>query len=177
MSVKEMDLYVIVMSYAVSMVASHELPARYSRKFIWLWSATPTGCSTPRQQSMCMQLGSDPTAAEVQAVKDYVQEHRSGVKVVQADWLRQCGKQRSLLPASHNYLVPLSSLTAPPARLVSDKQEVQKVPAGLMGAGQEADSGDPHAGQQAPGGGADVDECEAAVGSQAPKHQALKGLW
>ena len=125
-----------------------------------------------------MQLGSDPTAAEVQAVKDYVQEHRSGVKVVQADWLRQCGEQRSLLPAFHDYLVPLSSLTAPPARLVSpDKQEAQKVPAEVTGAGQEADSGDPQAGHQAPGGGTDGDECEAAVGSQAPKHQALKGLW
>lgn len=126
-----------------------------------------------------LQLGSDPTAAEVQAVKDYVQEQRSGVKIVQADWLRQCGEQRSLLPASQDYLVPLSSLTpAPPARLVSpDKQEAQKAPAGLMGAGQEADSGDPQAGQHAPGGGTDGDDCEAAVGSQAPKHQALKGLW
>ena len=122
-------------------------------------------------------MGSDPTAAEVQAVKDYVQEHRSGVKVVQADWLRQCGKERSLLTASHNHLVPLSSLTAPPARLSPDKQEAQKVPAGSTGGGQEADSGGPQAEQKASGAGVDGDECEVAVGSQAPKHQALKGLW
>ena len=113
-------------------------------------------------------------------MKDYVQEHRSAVKVVKANWLRQCGKERSLLAASHDYLVPLSSLTAPPARLVPvspDKQEAQKVSAGPIGGGQEVDSGGPQAGQKASGGGLEGDECEAAVGSQAPKHQALKGLW
>lgn len=128
-----------------------------------------------------MQVGSDPTAPEVQAVKDYVQEHRSGVKVVQADWLRQCGEQRSLLAASSNYLVPPSSLTAPPARLVPlspDKQEAQKVQAGVSGGGQGADNGGLQAGQKACGGGEEGgDDCEAAVGSQPPKHQALKGLW
>ena len=138
------------------------------------------GCSALCQCSMYAQVGSDPTAAEIQAVKDYVQEHRSGVKVVKADWLRQCGKGRSLLAASHNYVVPLSALTAPPARLVPvspDKQEAQKVPAGLTGGGQEDDSGAAQPGQKASGGGVEGDEYEAAVGSQAPKHQALKGLW
>ena len=122
-------------------------------------------------------MGSDPTAAEIQAVKDYVQEHRSGVKVVQADWLRQCGEERCLLTASHHHYVLLSSLIAPPARLSPDKQEAQKVPAESTGGGQEADSGGPQAGQKACGAGVDGDECEAAAGSQAPKHQALKGLW
>ncbi|KAL3155606.1 hypothetical protein ABBQ38_010860 [Trebouxia sp. C0009 RCD-2024] len=125
-------------------------------------------------------VGSDPTAAEVQAVKEYVQEHRSGVKVVRADWLRQCGEERSLLPASSDYIMPLSSLTAPPARLVPlspDKQEAQRVQAGVSGGGQGADNGVLQAGQKAAGGGEEGDECEAAVGSQAPKHQALKGLW
>ena len=125
-----------------------------------------------------LQVGSDPTAPEVQAVKDYVQEHRSGVKVVQADWLRQCGEQRSLLAASSNYLVPPSSLTAPPARLVPlspDKQEAQKVQAGVRVQG--ADNGGLQAGQKACGGGEEGDDCEAAVGSQPAKHQALKGLW
>lgn len=113
-------------------------------------------------------------------MKDYVQEHRSGVKVVKASWLRQCGKERTLLAASHNHLMLLSSLTAPPARLVPvspDKQEAQKVPAGVTDGGQEADSGGPQAGQMASGDGVKGDEYEAAVGSQAPRHQALKGLW
>lgn len=129
---------------------------------------------------MYAQVGSDPTAAEVQAVKDYVQEHRSGVKVVKADWLRQCGKEHSLVAASHEHLVSLSTLAAPPARLVPvspDKQEAQKFPAGLTGGGQEADSGAAQFGQKASGGGVEGDEHAAAVGSQAPKHQALKGLW
>lgn len=113
-------------------------------------------------------------------MKDHVQEHRSGVKIVKAGWLRQCGEERSLLPASAAYLVPLSSLTAPPARLVPlspDKQEAQRVQAGVSGGGQGAVDGGLRAGQRGSGGGEEGDECEAAVGSQAPKHQALKGLW
>ena len=133
-----------------------------------------------RPSSPPLQVGSDPTAAEVQAVKDFVQEHRSGVKVVKADWLRQCGEERSLLPASSEYLVPLSSFTAPPARLVPlspDKQEAQRVQAEVSRGGPGADDGGVQAGQKGFGGGEEGDECDAAVGSQAPKHQALKGLW
>ena len=127
-----------------------------------------------------LQVGSDPTAAEVQAVKDFVQEHRFGVKVVKAEWLRQCGEERSLLPASSEYLVPLSSFTAPPARLVPlspDKQEAQRVQAEVSRGGPGADDGGVQAGQKGSEGGEEGDECDAAVGSQAPKHQALKGLW
>lgn len=113
-------------------------------------------------------------------MKDYVQDHRSEVKVVTAAWLKQCGEVRSLLPASADYLVPLSSFTAPPARLVPlspDKQEAQRVLAGLSGGGPGPDDGGLQAGQKASGSGEQGDEGEAAVGSQAPKHQALKGFW
>lgn len=124
-----------------------------------------------------MQVGSDPTAAEVQAVKDYVQEHRAEVKVVQADWLRSCGELRTLLIASNGYSLPLSSLMAPPARLSPDKQEAQRGQAGTKDGGQGVDSSGPQARQRGSDGGEEGEDAGAAVGSQGPKHQALKGFW
>lgn len=108
-------------------------------------------------------------------MKDYVQEHRAEVKVVQADWLRQCGEERSLLTASHGYLLPLSDLTAPPARLSPDKQDAHQ--ASTAQGGQGGESGGAQAAHGVNASGEDGKESVAAIGSQAPKHQALKGFW
>ena len=111
-------------------------------------------------------------------MKDYVQEHRAEVKIVQADWLRQCGEERSLLTASSGYLLPLSSLTAPPARLSPHKLDAhQRGSAGTAQGGQGGDSGFAQTAHGATGKGEEGEEPGAAVGSQPPKHQALKGFW
>ena len=130
-----------------------------------------------RRRNNLLQIGSDPTAAEVQAVKDYVQEHRSEVKLVQADWLRQCGEERSLLSASHSFLLPLSSLTAPPARLSPDKLQPHRSLAATSNGGPGGGDDGAQVGQGVPGGGEEAESSGAAAGSQPPQHQALKGFW
>ena len=124
-----------------------------------------------------LQVGSDLTEAEVQAMKEYVQQHRSEVKVVQADWLRLCGEQRSLLAASNGYVVPLATLAAPPAHSSPDKQDQAQGKAGGSECGQRGQNGGELTGHGLLSGGEEGGESQAAGASQAPKHQALKGFW
>ena len=124
-----------------------------------------------------MQVGSDLTEAEVQAMKDYVQQHRSEVKVVQADWLRSCGQQRSLLAASNGYLVPLATLSAPQPRSSPGKQDGPQGKSGASEGGQGGRNGGGTAGNGLLSGDEEGGESQGAGASQAPKHQALKGFW
>jgi len=129
------------------------------------------------ESNWSVQVGSDPTAAEVQAVKDYVQQHRSEVKVVQADWLRRCGDLRSLLAASNGYLVPLTTLSAPQPRSSPEKQAQQQGKAGASEGGRGVENGGGTAGQELLSGVEEAAESGAAGASQAAKHQALQGFW
>ncbi|KAL0048805.1 hypothetical protein WJX82_011551 [Trebouxia sp. C0006] len=122
-------------------------------------------------------VGSDLTEAEVQAMKDYVQQHRSEVKVVQADWLRSCGQQRSLLAASNGYLVPLATLSAPQPRSSPGKQDGPQGKSGASEGGQGGRNGGGTAGNGLLSSGEEDGESQGAGASQAPKHQALKGFW
>lgn len=119
------------------------------------------------------QVGSDPTEAEVQAVKEHAKQHRGQVKVVQGDWLRQCGQQRRLLPAVGAFLIPMATLTAP-----SSSKPTSSSPRGVGNRGLQH----PH--------GVGVECCEldgasvaeekqngGPTASQAPVNQALKGYW
>ena len=121
-----------------------------------------------------MQVGSDPTEPEVQAVKDYVQQHRSEVKVVRADWLRCCGQQRSLLAASNGYLMPLATLAAPAPHVSPDKQDQT---CGTAEGDQVGQKGGGVAGQRLLSNGQNGEDSGAMAASQAPKHQALQGYW
>ncbi|DBA89074.1 hypothetical protein WJX77_001689 [Trebouxia sp. C0004] len=122
-------------------------------------------------------VGSDLTEAEVQAMKAYVQQHRSEVQVVQADWLRSCGQQRSLLAASNGYLVPLATLTAPQPRSSPGKQEQPQGKPSVSEGGQGGRNSGGTAGHGLLSGGEEGAETQGPGASQAPKHQALKGFW
>ena len=124
-----------------------------------------------------VQVGSDLTEPEVQAMKDYVQQHRSEVKVVQADWLQSCGQRRSLLAASNGYLVPLATLTAPQPRSSPGKQDRLQGQPGVSEGGQGGRNSGGTAGHGLLSGGEEGGESQGAGASQAPKHQALKGFW
>ncbi len=124
-----------------------------------------------------VQVGSDLTEAEVQAMKDYVQQHRSEVKVVQADWLRSCGQQRCLLAASNGYLVPLATLTAPQPGSSPGKQDRPQGKPVVPEGGQGGRNGGGTAGHGLLSGCEEGGESQGAGASQAPKHQALKGFW
>lgn len=124
-----------------------------------------------------VQVGSDLTEAEVQAMKDYVQQHRSEVKVVQADWLRSCGQQRCLLAASNGYLVTLATLTAPQPGSSPGKQDRPQGKPVVPEGGQGGRNGGGTAGHGLLSGYEEGGESQGAGASQAPKHQALKGFW
>ena len=106
-----------------------------------------------------------------------MQQHRSQVRVVTADWLRGCGELRSLLPASNGYLVPLATLTAPQGRPSPGKQDPLQGDMGVAVGGQARRSGGEAAGQGLLSGGEEGAEPDPPGGSQAAKHQALKGFW
>ena len=95
--------------------------------------------------------------------------------MVQAQWLRSCGDQRTLLTAANGYLVPLDTLTAPVQRSSPDKQGQQGRKEG--GGGHEGENGVSTAGQGHAGGGEELFDLEAVQNSLASKHQALKGFW
>lgn len=120
---------------------------------------------------MLCQVGSDRTQAEVQAVKDHAQHHRGHVKVVQGDWLRQCGQERRHLPAVNGFLIPLATLTAPlaPKPASDGNRGVQPV----QGAAPEGEVVKP----DGAGAGEEKQNEGELTASQAPVNQALKGFW
>ena len=95
--------------------------------------------------------------------------------MVQAQWLRSCGDQRTLLTAANGYLVPLDTLTAPVQRSSPDKKGQQG--RAEAGGGHEGEKGGATAGQGHAGGDEEPFDLYAVQDSLAPKHQALKGFW
>ena len=174
-----MLLLLPVMSYLVAKTHCANVHQMQSKQACCQQSSV-TRCLVCAQGShllLCTQVGSDPTEAEVQAVKQYVQQHRSEVKVVQANWLRSCGDQRSLLAAANGYLVPLDTLTAPQQKSASPDNPGQQSKAEAAGSGQGGENGGANVGLGLASGGENGGEAGAVPGSQAPKHQALKGFW
>lgn len=94
---------------------------------------SPYSPNFPHKVNFLLQVGSDLTPEEVQAISDHSKKYGHVSHVVKLDWLRQCFRERKLLPVGSNYImkpsVLLQSLRAKskslPSKEISNAQNLQ----------------------------------------------------
>ena len=60
-----------------------------------IWRSRRCALKMLRQPSVVPQVGSAPTAAELDAADAFLRDHRATVQIVSVDWLRACHAQQA----------------------------------------------------------------------------------